>query len=131
MLEIETAETCVEGAGQRLATSDEGAAPPTTITVILFILLGLLLLNVGLDNLLDIADLDENVLGLEIRMDDTALAMQVVQAKQDLLGDLFNQRHRDTAMVPSLDQTQQVLTKNLEYHADVNTVGTLVLEGVQ
>ncbi len=34
-------------------------------------------------------------------------------------------------MVPPFDQAQQILAKHLEHHADVDAVGTFVLEGIQ
>lgn len=34
-------------------------------------------------------------------------------------------------MVPPLDESQQVLTQDLENHTDVHAIGSLVLEGIQ
>jgi len=124
-------EARVERAGQRLAAGDEGPSPSAPVAVVLLVLLLGLLLDVLLDDLLDVADLDQDVLGLEVGVDDAALAVQVVQAEQHLLGDLLDQRHGDAAVVPALDQAQQVLTQHLEDHADVDAIGALVLERVE
>lgn len=131
MLKVETAKAAVQRTGQRLAASNEGTPPSATIAIVLFILLRLLLLNMRLDNLLDIADLNENVFGLQVGVNDTALAMKVIQTKHHLLGDLLDEGHGDPAVVPTLNQTQQVLSEDLENHADVDPVGALVFEGVK
>lgn len=127
--QVGVVEAGVQGRRQRLRARDQRAAPPPPIAVVL--LVGSLLLHVFLDDLLDVANLDEDVLGLEVGVDDAALAVQVVQAEQDLLGNLLHEGDGDAAVVPALDQAQQVLAQHLEDHADVGAVGALVLEGVE
>ena len=61
-------------------------------------------LELGTNDSLDVVDADENVLGLEIRVDDTALAVHVVEPEENLLGDLLADVLGDAAMVISLDQ---------------------------
>lgn len=119
----------VQGRGQRLAAGDEGP-PATTAVSVIFLFAGLVLDHL-FDNLLDVANLNEDVFGLEVGVDDAALAVQVVEAKQDLFGDLLHQRHGDTAVVPSLNQAEQVLAQYLKDHADVGAVGALVLKRVE
>jgi hypothetical protein len=131
MLKVETAKAAVQRTGQGLTASNEGTPPSATIAIVFFILLRLLLLNVGLDNLLDIADLDKNVFGFQIGMDNATLAMEVIQTKHHLLGDLLHEGHGNPAVVPTLNQTQQVLSEDLENHADVDTIRALVFEGVE
>lgn len=36
-------------------------------------------------------------------MDNAAFAVEIVEAKEDLFGDLLDERHGDTAMIPPLD----------------------------
>ena len=125
-------EARVQRAGERLAASDEGApSPPAVSAVVVAVLLLGLVFHVRLDNLLDVANLDEHVLGLEIGVDDAALAVEVVEAEQHLLGDLLDERHGDAAVVPALDEAEQVLAEDLEDHADVDAIGALVVEGVE
>lgn len=132
MLEF-TGKVGVERTGQRLAPSNKSATPPTTVAVIFLVFLFLFgfLLDVGFDNLLDVTDLDEDVFGFQIGMDDSAFAMHVVQTQKHLFCNLLDQRHGNATMVPALDQTEQILTQDLEDHADVDAVRTLVLEGVK
>ena len=78
--------------------------------------------------MLDIANLDKNVLGLKIGVDDTALAVEVVEAEEHLLCDLLDQGHGYAAVIPSLDQAQEILAQHLKDHADVDAVGALVVE---
>lgn len=121
----------MEGRRQRLAACDESPAPSAAVAVVfLFVLVGALGQD-PLDNLLDVTNLDEDVFGLEVGVDDAAFAVQVVQAQQHLLGDLLDQRHGDAAVVPALDEAQQVLAQHLEHHAHVGAVGALVLKRVQ
>lgn len=125
-------EARVQRARQRLAARDEGPASPAPVGVILLLLLlDLVLVDERLDDVLHVANLDQHVLGLQVRVDDAALAVQVVQAQQHLLRDLLDQRHRDAAVVPALDEAQQVLPEHLKHHAHVRAVGALVLERVE
>lgn len=64
-------------------------------------------------------------------MNDTALSVEIVESQEDLLGDLLDEWCGDTAVVPSLDEAQQVLAKDFKDHADVSSVGTLVLKRVE
>lgn len=124
-------ETRVEGTGQRLASSDQGAAPPPAVAVVLLLLLLGLLLNVRFHDLLHVADLDQHVLRLQIGVNDSTFPVQVVQTQQHLLRNLFDERHRNAAMIPSLDQSKQVFSQHFKYHADVDTIGALMLERVE
>lgn len=63
-------------------------------------------------------------------MNDSAFIVQIVEAEQYLLGDLFDDMLRHTTMLVSFDQTEQILPKNLENHANVRTVGTGMFEVV-
>lgn len=53
-------------------------------------------LQLHTDNFLYIFEGDENVFGLQIRMDQLALGMEVVHAKQDLFGNAFDQSRRNS-----------------------------------
>lgn len=64
-------------------------------------------------------------------MDDATFAMEIVESQQDLFGDLLDKIHRNAAVVPPLDQAEQVLAQNLENHANVGSVGALVFERVE
>lgn len=123
----------VERAGQRLAPRDESAASPAAVAVVLLFLLFFLgfFFDISLDDLLDIADLDQNVLRFQVGMNNATLPMHVVQTQKYLFCDLLNQRHGDAAVVPALNQTQQVFTQYLEDHADVGAIGTLVFKRVE
>lgn len=124
-------ETGVERTRQRLRARDQRPTTPSPVAIVLLVVLLRLFLHVGLDDLLDIPDLDQDVLRLQVRVDDAAFPVQVVQAEEHLFRDLLHQRHRDTAVIPSLDQAQQILPQNFEYHADVDTIGALVFEGIE
>lgn len=124
-------EAGIEGTGERLAAGDEGPASSAPIRVTpLAVLLGVIF-DICFDDLLDIANLDEDVLGLQVGVDDAAFAVEIVEAQQDLLCDLLDEGHRNTAVVPALDQAQQVLAQNFEDHADVDAIGSFVVEGVE
>lgn len=123
-------EAGVERRWQRLAAGNQSAPPPSvTRAVVLFLVcLGL---DHLLDNLLNVANLDEDVFGFEVGMDDAAFAMEVVKAQEDLLGDLFDERHGNSTVVPLLDQAEQVLAEDFENHADMGAVGTFVLKRIE
>lgn len=125
--EIHPAETGIQRAGKRLTASDECSPPSAAIPVVFLLLLGLFF-DIGFDDLLDIPDLNQHVLWLQVGVDDAAFPMQIVQAEQHLLRDLFDQGHRNAAVIPALDQAQQVLSQYLEDHADVNAVRSFVFE---
>jgi len=132
VLEVCLVEARVQRAGERLAACDEGPpSPPAVPVAVIAALLLRVVLDVCLDDLLDVANLDEDVLGLQVGVDNAAFAVEVVEAKEDLLCDLLDQGHGDAAVVPPLDQAQQVLAQHLKDHADVDAVGPLVVEGVE
>lgn len=112
-----------------MTAGDEGPTTPPSVTVVL--LLSSLGLDNALDNLLDVSNLDKNVFWFEVGVDDAAFAMEVVEAQKNLLCDLFDKGHRNAAMIPALDETKQVLSKDLENHTYVGAVGSLVLKRVQ
>jgi len=131
VFKVEAAKAGVQWTGQRLAACDQSAPPSSPIPVRFLVLFRLFLLNMGLDNLFNVANLNQHVFGFQVGVDDATLSVQVIQAQQHLLSDLLHQRQRDTPMVPPLDQTQQVLTKHLKYHAYVYSIRTLVFKRVQ
>lgn len=81
--------------------------------------------------MLNVADFNQDVLGLKVGVDNAALAVEIVEAEQNLLGDLLDEGHGDTAMVPALDKAQEILTEDLKDHTYVGTVGALVLKRVE
>ena len=99
--------------------------------MILFIFGLRLFLDERLDDLLHVANLDQDVFGFQIRMYDAALSVEIIQTQQDLFCYLLDQWHWDASVVPSLDQTQQILSKHFENHANVHTIRTLVLERIE
>jgi hypothetical protein len=64
-------------------------------------------------------------------MDDAAFSVEVIQPEEDLLCDLLDERHGNAAMVPSFDQTKQILPQHFKHHADMSAIGPFVFEGVQ
>ena len=64
-------------------------------------------------------------------VDNTATAVHIVKPKQYLLRDLLHDMHRHALVLVSLDQPEQVLAQNLEHHADVRPIWTLVPEVVE
>lgn len=122
------AETSIKWRRQRLAAGDKCPSSPATVAIVfLFKRFGL---NNLLHNLLDVADFDKDVLGLEICVDDSAFAVEVVESKQNLLCDLLDKRHGNAAVVPFLDKSQQGLAKDLKDHAHMGAVRALVLKRV-
>lgn len=119
----------VQWTGQRLAAGNESASSSAAVAVVS--LFPLLFLHVCLDNLLHVTNLDKDVLWLQICVDDTAFAVEVIKTEKDLLCDLLDERHGDTAVVPALDQAEQVLAEYLEHHAYVHAVRSLVVKRVQ
>ena len=68
---------------------------------------------------------------LRTGMDDATTAVHVVEPKEDLLRDLLDEVHGDALVLVPLDETEQVLAKDLEHHADVRAVRALVPEVVE
>lgn len=115
-----------------MTASNEGPPPASTVPIILLLLLAdRFALNDALDNLLNVANFDEDVFGLEIGVDYAAFPVEVIEAQQDLLGDLLDKGHRNASVVPPLDETKEVLSQNLKNHANMGAVGALVFERVE
>lgn len=112
-----------------MAAGDEGSPAATAVSVVL--LVAGLALDDLFDDLLNVANFNQDVFGLEIGVDDAALAVEIVEAEEDLLGDLLDEGHGDAAVVPALDEAEEVLAEDLKDHADVGAVGALVLKGVE
>ena len=125
---IQTAETGIERTGERLAAGDQRSPSPSSIAIVFFIVEFGLVLDKSFDNVFDIPDFDQDIFRFQVGVDDATLAVEIVQAEQDLLGDLLDQRHGDAPMVPALDQAQQVFPEHFEDHADMQPVRPLVLE---
>lgn len=87
--------------------------------------------QLGANHALDVFDADKDVLGLQIGVDDAADPVHVIQTQQNLLRDLLDDRGRDALGLVPLDESQEVLAEHLEDHADVRSVGALVLEVVE
>lgn len=64
-------------------------------------------------------------------MDDAASGVEVVEAEEDLLGDLADDVLWHAAVLVALDEAEQVFAEHLEHHADVGAVGTVVSEVVE
>lgn len=60
-----------------------------------------------------------DILGLDISVDEIALFVEVLQAKQQLARDAFDKTRRDAFAPVLLDESEQVLAERLERHADV------------
>lgn len=92
MFEVEVIEVGVERTRERLAPCDQCASPSPPVPVILF-LFGIFIgffLDMRLDDLLHISNLDQDILRLQIRVDDSTLAVEIVQAQQYLLCNLLD-----------------------------------------
>ena len=75
--EICLAEACVERTRQGLTACDESSPSPPSVPVVLLVLL-CRVRHVRLDDLLDIANLNQHILRLQIGVDDAAFSVQVV-----------------------------------------------------
>lgn len=71
------------------------------------------------------------VLGLQVRVDDFANAVQVVEPEQRLVANLAHDGYRHSAVVVLLDQTEQVLAEHLERHHRVAAVRAVMEELVE
>ena len=58
-------------------------------------------------------------------------SVHVIQSQQHLLCDLPNQRHGDPFNLMSLYQTEQILAKNFEDHADVHAIRAFMSEVIE
>ena len=130
-IEVKAAKVGIERTRKRLAARDEGSSSSTTIAIIISTDINFVLVDIGLDNVLDIANLNQDIFGLQVGVDDATFTVHVVETQQDLLGDLFYQGHGDASMIPSLDETQKILAQHLKHHADVHAVGPAMLKGIQ
>lgn len=99
--EIVVVEAGIEGGGQRLTARDESPSPPAAVSVVF--LVARLALDDLFDDLFDVANLDEDILGLQVGVNDAAFAVEIVKAQQNLLCDLLDQGHGDAAVVPFLN----------------------------
>jgi len=68
------------------------------------------------------AEGNDHVLWFEIRVDDATLAMQVIEADEDLLCHSSYKRQWNTLVVVSLHDFKQVDTEDLEHHDEVLSV---------
>jgi hypothetical protein len=85
----------------------------------------------GANDGFNVVDADEDVLRFEVGVNDAALAVDVVETEEDLLGDLLADVVGNAAVVVTLDQPEEVLTQHLENHADVVPVRPAMCEVVE
>lgn len=103
---VESTETCVQWTGQRLAACDQRSPSPPAIAIIILVVFFRLLLDISLNDLLHITNLNQDVFGLQICVDDAAFAVEIIKPQKDLFGNLLDQWHGNAAVIPPLDQTQ-------------------------
>lgn len=60
------------------------------------------------------------------RVDDPATPVHVIEAEENLLRNLLDQRHWNTLVLVTFNQAQEILTENLENHADMGPIRTFV-----
>lgn len=129
---VAAAEAGIKRTWQWLTACNQGSSPSSPIAIIFLVfLLRLFFLHKRFHNLLDVANLDQNVLWFQIGMDDTTVAMQVIQTQEDLFRDLFDQRHWDATMIPALNQPEKIFPQHLKHHTDMNTIGSAMLKRIQ
>lgn len=64
-------------------------------------------------------------------MYDAATPVHIIEPEQDLLRDLSAEVHGDTFVLMPFDETEQVFSKDLKYHANVCAVRALVTEMIE
>lgn len=64
-------------------------------------------------------------------VDNAAAPVHVIEAKEDLFGYLANHGHGDTFVLMPLDETKQILAKDLKDHANVSSIRAFVAEVIQ
>src|SRR6202035_4115530 len=96
---IQAAETGIQRTRKRLASRYKGPSPSSPVPVVLFT--SLLIFYNRLDDLLHVSNINEYVLGFEIRVYNTAIPMEVIQTEQHLFRYLFHKWHRNTTVIPS------------------------------
>ena len=80
---------------------------------------------------LGLVESNDHIFRLEVRVNDSALAVQVVQPDQDLLGHSANQRQRNTLIVVSFHDLKQIYAEDFEHHDEVLTIGARMNERIQ
>jgi hypothetical protein len=81
--------------------------------------------------LLTLGQSEHYVFWLQISVDYSTNSVHVVQAKQNLLGDVPDDRDGNSSIVVLLDQRQQILAENLECHNEVFSVLRVVKKLVE
>lgn len=71
-------------------------------------------------------DLEDNIFRLQVRVNNLADAMQIVQAHQDLLCDLSDNGHWDTLIIEAFDQAEHVVSQHFECHDRVTSIHGMV-----
>lgn len=78
-----------------------------------------------------LAECHDRILRFQVRMNNLANPMQVVQSNEHLLRHAPHQGHRNPAVIVSLHYLQQVDPQYLEHHDKVISVGPVMHERVQ
>jgi len=64
-------------------------------------------------------------------VNDSTTPMHVIETEKDLLRDLFHKMHGDTLVLMSFDEAEQIFTKHLENHANMDAIGAFVTEMIE
>jgi hypothetical protein len=64
-------------------------------------------------------------------VNNTTTPVHIIETQQNLLRDLLADVHGHTLVLMPFDQTEKVLSKHFEHHANVDAVGPLVPEVVK
>lgn len=86
-----------------------------------------------LDDISDLClrELEEDIFRLEVSMDDSAESVEEIKTYEYLSGNFSAEVKRDTLVVVSLDDFQEIDTEDFEDKAEVVSVGSFVDEGVE
>jgi hypothetical protein len=73
---------------------------------------------------------NNNVFRLEISMNNLAHAMHIIKTYETLSSQLSNQRQRDSFVVITLDNLEEINTQDFKYHHKMFSVWTMVNERI-
>ena len=72
-----------------------------------------------------------DILGLDVCVNQIALFVQVLEAKENLFGDDLDQSHWDAGLVIPLDEGKKIFSERLKNDADMDVLGCAVMERIE
>lgn len=97
------------------------------VVVVVFFVIGFIF-DYFFYDLFDIVDIDEDIFGFQVGVNYVIFVVQIVEVKQNLFGDLFDERYGNVVVVLFFDEIEEVFVEDFEDYVNVGVIWFFVFK---